>query len=306
DMEDILQTSSILFSELSPRPQTFKVESRRSNKKFPLTSPDISRIVGGHILDEFAELKVDVHDPQVIVNIEVRDKEAYIFSSVVSGLGGLPVGVSGHGLLLLSGGIDSPVAGWMAMKRGIKLSGIHFHSFPYTGERSRLKVIDLAQRLAVYNQGMTLHIVNVADIQDAIVRKCPEQYRVTILRRMMLRIAEEVANKNNIQTLITGESVGQVASQTLESMNVIGDAVRILILKPLCGFDKTEITDLAIRIDSYETSIQPYDDCCSLFLPKHPATKPRLEHVKEAESYVDWTPLMDTALQAMESLKLGS
>ncbi|MGE5405439.1 MAG: tRNA uracil 4-sulfurtransferase ThiI [Candidatus Saccharibacteria bacterium] len=306
DMDEILLTSTKVFSEISPRPLTFKVESRRSNKRFPLTSPEISRGVGGHLLQEFSEVKVDVHQPQVVVNVEVRDKEAFVFSSVISGLGGLPVGVSGHGLLLLSGGIDSPVAGWMAMKRGIKLSGIHFHSYPYTGERSRLKVIELAQRLAAYNQGINLHIVNVASIQDTIVRQCPEQFRVTILRRMMLRIAEMVAKNNNIQTLITGESVGQVASQTLESMNVIGDAVRILILKPLCGFDKSEITDLAIRIDTYETSIQPYDDCCSLFLPKHPATKPRLEQVVEAENGVDWLPLLNEAMHSAECLKITS
>jgi thiamine biosynthesis protein ThiI len=304
DLEEICRVSAETFSACSPQPLTFKVESRRSDKRFLLTSPEISKAVGAYILKANPGLKVDVHRPEATVNIEVREKQAYVFTEVYPGPGGLPVGVSGKGLLLLSGGIDSPVAGFLAMKRGIKLAAVHFHSFPYTSERSRLKVLDLAGVLSQYNQGMHIHIVNVAEIQETIKEKCPERFRVTLLRRMMLRIAEEIARRHNFQTLITGESVGQVASQTLESMSVIGEATRMLILKPLAGMDKIEICQRAEHMRTYHISIQPYDDCCSLFLPRHPATRPELAQVLAAEEGVDWETLKRRAMEDLEFIKI--
>ncbi|MGE5544445.1 MAG: tRNA uracil 4-sulfurtransferase ThiI [Bacillota bacterium] len=304
EMESIYRSAQEILDDCDPKPSTFKAESRRADKKFPYTSPEISGKVGAYLLEVNPELRVDVHQPEVTINIEVRDKQAYVFKDASAGPGGLPVGVCGRGLLLLSGGIDSPVAGWMAMKRGIKLSVVHFHSFPYTSERSRLKVIDLAKVLSEFNQGLNLSIVNMAEIQETIKERCPERFRVTLLRRLMLRISERIARRSHIQTLITGESVGQVASQTLESMTVIGDAIRMLVLRPLAGMDKIEISERAKNIGTYNISILPYDDCCSLFLPRHPVTKPQLNRVQEAEAVVDWEPLLDKAVNNLEIVEL--
>ncbi|MGE5398324.1 MAG: tRNA uracil 4-sulfurtransferase ThiI [Chitinophagales bacterium] len=294
NLDAIINACSEVIEVNDVKTGTFKVETRRANKNFPMTSPEVSSQVGGALLARHGYLKVDVHDPDVTVSIEIRNKEASIYSSYIPGPGGLPVGVSGKGLLLLSGGIDSPVAGWMSMKRGIKISAIHFHSFPFTSERAKLKVIKLAEKLADYNQTLKLFLVNITEIQETILRQCPEKYRVTILRRMMLRIAERIAESNGVQALITGESLGQVASQTIESMSVIGKACNLLILKPLTGMDKVEIIKIAKAIETYETSIMPYEDCCSLFLPKHPVTRPTLQRVLEAEKAAAWDdPLRD-------------
>ncbi|MGE5373332.1 MAG: tRNA uracil 4-sulfurtransferase ThiI [Solirubrobacterales bacterium] len=304
ELESIQQTCEQLIEAAESTPRRFKVETRRADKRFPMPSPEVSRTVGGFLLDQFPHLSVDVHHPELVVTIEIRTKAVYVWSEVIPGPGGLPVGTSGKAMLLLSGGIDSPVAGWMAMKRGIRISAVHFHSFPYTGERSRLKVIELARILARFHRGLDLFIVNVAEIQETIVRECPEKLRVTLLRRQMLRIAEMLADKNGDLALITGESVGQVASQTLESMQAIGQAVSMVLIKPLACFDKSEITRLAEQIGTYETSIQPYEDCCTLFVPKHPATKPRLEQVLAAEQPVDWTRMVETAITQAERLRI--
>ncbi|NLU48997.1 MAG: tRNA 4-thiouridine(8) synthase ThiI [Syntrophomonadaceae bacterium] len=306
EMEEVMTACSALVGFLRGKIKTFKVETRRAHKAFPYTSPEISRIVGGYLLRRYPALQVDVHAPDVTIYIELRAGETYVFFDVIPGPGGLPVGASGKGLLLLSGGLDSPVAGWMAMKRGIKLSAIHFHSFPFTSERSRQKVIDLGKVLAWYNQGITLHVVNFTPIQETIMARCPEKYRVTILRRMMFRIAEEIAAGQRIQCLITGDSVGQVASQTLESMSVIGSAIRMLLLRPLAGLDKTEIVEIAKKIRTYRISILPYEDCCSMFVPKHPATKPKLDIIVEAESKVDWEPLLREAIETVETLDIDA
>ena len=306
EMQDVMTACSALVGFLRGKIKTFKVETRRAHKTFPYTSPEISRIVGGHLLRRYPALQVDVHAPDVTIYIELRAGETYVYFDVIPGPGGLPVGASGKGLLLLSGGLDSPVAGWLAMKRGIRLSAIHFYSFPFTSERSKKKVIDLGQVLAWYNQGITLHVVNFTPIQETIMARCPEKYRVTILRRMMLRVAEEIAVGQRIQCLITGESVGQVASQTLESMSVIGSVTRVLLLRPLAGLDKTDIVAIARKIGTYEISILPYEDCCSMFVPKHPATKPKLDIIVEAESKVDWEPLLREAVETVETLDVDA
>ncbi|HEX3010480.1 MAG TPA: 7-cyano-7-deazaguanine synthase, partial [Syntrophomonadaceae bacterium] len=230
-----------------------------------------------------------------------------VYSDTIAGPGGMPVGCSGQGLLLLSGGLDSPVAGWMAMKRGIKIAAVHFFSFPYTGERSKKKVIDLAEKIAIYNQNdMQLFIVNFTAIQETIWKHCPEKFRVTIMRRMMLRITEKVAKNEGALAIITGESVGQVASQTLESMSVIGQACSMLQLKPLVGMDKTEIIERARKLDTYDISILPFEDCCSLFVPRHPVTRPVLNQVIQAEAGIDWETLIDQAVEEVEKLHLAA
>ncbi|MGE5454703.1 MAG: tRNA uracil 4-sulfurtransferase ThiI [Methylocystaceae bacterium] len=286
---------------------TFKVEARRADKSFPLNSPEINRTLGEYLLQSHPGLKVDVHSPDLKLEVEVRYREVLLYGSICPGPGGLPVSSSGRGLLLLSGGLDSPVAGWMAMKRGIKLSAVYFHSFPYTGDRSKEKVVSLAHHLAPYNQGeIKLYVAHITEIQEAITHHCPEKFRVTILRRMMLRIAQMIATREKALALITGESVGQVASQTLESMNVIGAATKALILKPVCGMDKTEIVEIARKIDTYDTSILPYEDCCALFVPQHPVTRPVLEEVQaaEEEANVDWTELLQQSMNRLEIIRV--
>jgi thiamine biosynthesis protein ThiI len=287
--------------------KSFRVDCRRADKNFPITSPEVSRILGAQILEAYPDLRVDLHNPDLNLNLEIRVGQSLIYARTVPGPGGLPVGVSSKGLLLLSGGLDSPVAGWTAMKRGIKLQAIHFYSFPYTGERSKKKVIDLASKIAVFNQGqMRLFVINFTPIQDCIKQNCPEKLRVTIMRRMMLRIAEKIAQKEGNKVLITGESVGQVASQTIESMSVISQAASILQLRPLAGWDKTEIIEKARAIDTYDISILPFEDCCSLFLPRHPATKPDLAQVLRAEEGEDWEYLITEATNGAELIEILS
>jgi len=302
-----IETAADQLVEAAVGIHTFKVEARRAEKRFHLKSSEINCALGSYLLENHPSLSVDVHNPDLKVEVEVRTREVLLYGSVSPGPGGLPVSSSGRGLLLLSGGLDSPVAGWMAMKRGIKLSAVYFHSFPYTGDRSKEKVVSLARRLAPYNQGeIKLYVAHITEIQEAITHHCPEKMRVTILRRMMMRIAERIAARERALALITGESVGQVASQTLESMNVIGAATSALILKPVCGMDKTEIVEISRRIDTYDTSILPYEDCCSLFVPKHPVTRPVLEEVEaaEAEAGVDWHDLLQQSLGRLEIIKV--
>jgi thiamine biosynthesis protein ThiI len=304
DMEVFLQAARRLI-EKSPGAKTLRVSCRRADKSFPLTSPEVGRLLGSRLLDVFPDLSVDLHNPDLTINVEIRSDDSMVFSETIAGPGGMPVGCSGKGILLLSGGLDSPVAGWMAMKRGIKITALHFFSFPYTGEQSKKKVIDLSEKIAMYNQNdIQLLIVNFTAIQETIWEHCPEKFRVTIMRRMMLRITERIAKREGALAIITGESVGQVASQTLESMSVIGQSCSMLQLKPLVGMDKTEIIDRARKIDTYDISILPFEDCCSLFVPRHPVTRPALNQVIKAEEGSDWETLIEQAVDEVEKLHL--
>lgn len=285
-------------------PRTFKVETSRPYKKFPLTSLEVSRRVGGYILAHLSGWKVDVHQPEVVIHVEIRQEGAFVYSEEIPGLGGLPVGSTGKALLLLSGGIDSPVAGWLTMKRGVQPVGLHFHSFPFTSERAKDKVVDLCRVLASYGRGFKLYVNHFTEIQKAIRKNCPEEFYVTIMRRMMFRIAEIVALKENALALVTGENLGQVASQTLESMAAINIVTKLPVLRPLITMDKAEIIELAQQIGTYEISIQPYEDCCTLFLPKHPATKPKLEKVQKAEEALDIQGLIEESLAKTEVIQL--
>lgn len=280
---------------------SFKVETRRSNKSFPILSPDVSSMVGAFILENIPGLSVDVHSPQVVVNVEIRTHEAFIFSTSVPGPGGLPVGVTGKGALMLSGGIDSPVAGWLAMKRGIKLVAIHFHSFPFTSERAKEKVLDLSKVLAGYGGKFPVYVVPFTEIQRQIKTQCPEVLYVTIMRRMMYRIAETICEREQCSSIFTGENLGQVASQTIESMAVIQEVVNLPVLRPVITMDKTEIIDIAKKIGTFDISIRPYEDCCTIFVPKHPAIKPRLKDVEAAEKYLgDYWDLLEEAVEKSE------
>lgn len=281
---------------------TFKVDGRRANKRFALDSMAINREVGAHLLRAFPSLRVDVHRPDFVVTVEVRDEGIYVFSEVLPGPGGLPLGASGRAMLLISGGIDSPVAGWLAMKRGIELLAVHFHSFPFTSERSRDKVVDLCRLLARYGGPARLFVVHFTDVQTAIHRHCPERLLITIMRRMMVRIAERLARQHGALALVTGESVGQVASQTLESLYTIGEVAGLPILRPLITYDKAEIVALAQQIGTYETSILPYEDCCTLFVPRHPETRPRPEKARAAEAALDIEALVAGALSRTEEV----
>lgn len=280
---------------------TFKIETKRSNKGFPIKSPEVSREVGAFILEHIEGLSVDVHNPQVVVYVEIRDQEAFVYSVSIPGPGGLPVGVTGRGALMLSGGIDSPVAGWLAMKRGISLVGIHFHSFPFTSERAKEKVLDLSKVLATYGGKFPVYVVPFTEIQRQIKTNCPEALYVTIMRRMMFRIAEAICEKERCSSIFTGENLGQVASQTIESMAVIGEVVRLPVLRPVITMDKTEIIEMAQKIGTFDISIRPYEDCCTIFVPKHPATKPKLRDALRAEeSLPDFEKLLKEAVDNSE------
>ncbi|CAB3391726.1 MULTISPECIES: tRNA uracil 4-sulfurtransferase ThiI [Kyrpidia] len=315
DLEDIENAAVDLMEQVvkkaeagggsANQPLTFKVEARRAFKGYPLTSPDISRRLGGAVLARVPGLRVDVHEPQVELAVEVRPEEVYLFAERIPGPGGLPVGVSGRAMLLLSGGIDSPVAGWMTMKRGVQVEAVHFDSYPFTSERSRRKVEQLADILGPFEGGMTLHVVHFTDVQKAIRMHCPEPFYVTIMRRMMVRIAERIAARRRALALVTGESLGQVASQTLESMVAINEVATLPILRPLVAWDKVEIIRLARSIGTYETSIQPYEDCCTIFTPRNPSTRPRLDQVHRAEEKLDVEALTRDAADRVESATFG-
>ena len=285
------------------QPDTFKVESRRADKAFPVKSPEICRQVGAYILENSENIRVDVHQPELLINIEIREG-AYIFAGQEKGSGGLPTGTGGRGLLLLSGGIDSPVAGWMVAKRGVELEAVHFHSFPFTSERAKQKVIDIAEVLAGYIGGIRLHMVSLTDIQGSINRHCPAEQSTILTRRFMMRIAERIAEETKALALVTGESLGQVASQTLESIYVTDTSVGLPVFRPLLGMDKVEIIDRAREIDTYELSIQPYEDCCTLFLPEHPETRPKLEKILQSESHLEVESLIRQAVETREILSL--
>lgn len=264
------------------RHRSFKVAARRARKNYPLNSMELNAELGGVILDAYPEMRVDVHKPDILLNVEVRDK-IYLYSEIIPGPGGMPVGTGGKAMLLLSGGIDSPVAGWMIAKRGVKIDAVYFHAPPYTSERAKQKVVDLAKKVAAYAGPVWLHVINFTDIQLYIYDKCPHDELTIIMRRYMMRIAEHIAKETECLGLITGESIGQVASQTMASLAATNEVCTMPVYRPLIGFDKMEIVEIAEKIDSYETSILPYEDCCTIFVAKHPVTKPNLNIIKRHE-----------------------
>ncbi len=284
---------------MAPLKGTFRVSARRSDKRYPLNSPAINAEMGGRILESNGNLRVNIHDPDHVMNVEIRD-QAYLYVRVIPGVGGMPVGTNGNATLLLSGGIDSPVAGWMIAKRGVQINAVHFHSYPYTSEQAREKVLDLARKLSFSCCGIKVHIVPFTEIQLQIRDKCPEEYSTLLMRRFMMRIAERIARRTESGALITGESIGQVASQTMEALSSTDAVVSMPVFRPLIGFDKSEIIEIARRIDTYELSSLPYEDCCTVFTPKHPATRPKLEKVEEAERPLDVESLIEDALKSVE------
>ena len=302
DMGEIFAAAS----EVSPKSGTFKVETHRADKTFPLNSMQVSAQIGGRLLDVYKGLSVDVHEPQNLVNIDIRENgTTLVFGSFIKGADGMPVGSAGKGLLLISGGIDSPVAGHMIAKRGMSIECLHFHSYPYTNMQAKEKVIELAEVLSRYTCGTTLNIIKVTHIQEEIHKKCNGEYMVTLLRRFMIRIAEKIAIKCGAQCIITGESLGQVASQTIEGMTSSNAVIRTLpVLRPLCGFDKNEIIARSKAMGAYDISILPYEDCCTVFLPKHPVTKPKLSDVEAEEAKLDVEALVDEALGTLEIVKI--
>ena len=304
DMKSIEETTVECLKSMDVEGKSFKVEAKREDKQFPMNSPQICQHMGGCILKNVKGLHVDVHNPDILVQIEIR-KKAYIFTEKIMGAGGMPVGTNGKAALLLSGGIDSPVAGWMISKRGVSLDAVHFHSHPYTSDRAKEKVIDLAKIISKYTGTINLHVVPFTDIQLAIIDKCPKNYLTLIMRRIMMQIAERIAVNNGAKALITGESIGQVASQTMESLAVTDNAVNIPVFRPCIGMDKEEIVQISKRIDAYETSILPYEDCCTIFVPKHPKTKPSIEEIVEAEkALTDLEDMINAAIEGDEVIRI--
>ncbi len=283
---------------------TFKVESKRSNKKLNTTSVLLSKNLGAHILKNIPGLKVDIKNPEVLVNVEYRINNTLVYFDKLKGLGGYPVGTLGKGLLMLSGGIDSPVAGFLTIKRGVKIEAIYFESPPHTSNEAKNKVKDLAKKLAVYNNDIILHVVNFTEIQEAIYKNIPHDYLITIMRRMMYRISAIIASRRNAKILINGESIGQVASQTLTSMNAINEVVSMPVIRPLACFDKLDIIDIAQKIDTYETSILPFIDCCTIFVPKHPVINPSIEKCYEYEELIPFKDLIYKAIKNHEVITI--
>ncbi len=283
---------------------TFKVESKRANKTLNTTSVELSRNLGAYLLKNISWLRVDVNNPEVLVNVEYRLKNTLVYFESIKGLGGYPVGTLGKGMLMLSGGIDSPVAGFLTIKRGVKIEAIYFESPPHTSREAKDKVISLAKKLAIYNNDIILHVINFTEIQEAIYKNIPHDYLITIMRRMMYRISAILASKRKAKILINGESIGQVASQTLTSMSAINEVVSIPVIRPLACFDKLDIIDIAKSIDTYETSILPYEDCCTIFVPKHPVINPSKEKCHEYEELIPYKDLIYEAIKTHEVIKI--
>ena len=286
------------------RVRSFKVESKRSDKSFPLTSIQLSQYVGGLLAEAYPNVQVDVHEPELTVHLEVRDLAAYVHATPVPGAGGMPVGSNGVAVTLLSGGIDSPVSTYMIAKRGVRLIPVHFFSFPYTSQQAKDKVVELGRQLTEYCGRMTLEVVPFTHIQEEIRDKCPEEYFTLIMRRFMMRIAKRIADANGAKAVVTGENLGQVASQTMEAMASTQAVIDMPVLQPLIGMDKEEIVTLARKIGTFETSILPYEDCCTVFTPKHPRTHPKLKDVEAAESALDIAALVDEAVKGIERIRL--
>lgn len=284
--------------------KTFKVTTKRSDKSYPINSMEISRKVGGTILKNISNIEVDVHNPNLDINIEIRKNEAYIYFEKIKGIGGYPVGTLGKGLLMLSGGIDSPVAGYLAMKRGIKLECIYFDSPPHTSKEALNKVKELASILSTYQNDIKLHIIHFTEIQEQIYKNCPKEYMITIMRRQMYRIAELLARRENCKCIINGESIGQVASQTLTSISTINEVITTPVIRPVCCLDKLEIIDIAKKIDTYETSILPYEDCCTIFVPEHPVINPERKLARTYEEAFDFRTLNLQSVKNKNTIKL--
>ena len=303
----IKEKSAVMVKDLLDRKDytTFKVETKRGDKRFPMDSPEISRELGAHILETFPKLSVDVKNPDFILYVEVREF-TYIYSEIIPAVCGMPLGTNGKAMLLLSGGIDSPVAGWMVAKRGVEIEAVHFYSYPYTSERAKEKVIDLAKILSKYCSKIKLHIVPFTDIQLEIYEKCPQDQLTIIMRRAMMIIAERIAEKVGALALVTGESVGQVASQTIQSLYVTNSVVKMPVFRPLIGMDKNEVIDIARKIGTFETSILPYEDCCTVFVSKHPKTKPVLEKILLSEQKANLEELINKAIENTEVLIIDS
>lgn len=300
DFEEILKAAERICEG---KKGTFRVTTNRADKTFSPDSMETSMLLGGRLLEKYGKnIKVDVKNPDFTVFVDIReDKKTFVYSETVPCMSGMPVSSAGKGLLLISGGIDSPVAGYMMCKRGMKIECLHFHSFPYTGEAAKEKVKDLTKIVGEYNGGITLHVVSFTHIQEEIHKKCPEEYMITIMRRFMMRIAERLANQRGDQAIITGESLGQVASQTIESITSSNSVVTMPVLRPLIGFDKLDIIDISKKIEAYETSILPYEDCCTVFLPKFPLIKPNLQKVIYTESKLDVQSLIEEAMSNIET-----
>ena len=304
--DDLADTVIKYFDSAYPDKHfSFKVNARRARKNYPMDSMEINMEMGGRLLDAFPELSVDVHNPDVLLQIEIRNK-INIYSTEIPGPGGMPVGTAGKAMLLLSGGIDSPVAGYMVAKRGVELEATYFHAPPYTSERAKQKVIDLAKLVAIYSGPITLNVVNFTDIQLAIYEKCPHDELTIIMRRYMMRIAEELGKESGCLGLVTGESIGQVASQTMHSLYCTNEVCTMPVFRPVIGFDKQEIIDLSEKIGTYETSIQPFEDCCTIFVAKHPVTKPNLNIIQRDEHNLDdcIDELFKTAIETTEKIRI--
>lgn len=298
--DDIKRVSLEYLEEALSYASTFKVTAKRADKSFPMKSPEICRELGGALLSRFDNLKVDVNNPEVTVTVEIRDSKAYVHGENIKGAGGLPVGTSGHAMLLLSGGIDSPVAGYMLAKRGVHISAVHYVSPPYTSERARLKVEQLCERLTDYCGSIAFFCVPFTEIQEAIKNHCPEEFFTIIMRRLMMEIAQRISEREKCLALITGESVGQVASQTMNAIACTDAVCRIPVFRPLIGMDKTEIVETARKIDTFDISIQPYEDCCTVFTPRHPKVRPLLSDVENAQNGFDFSELVDKAVNDTE------
>ena len=307
DFQKIEEAASALMEKTlsDGQPKTFKVFARRADKSFPMRSSEICAELGHTLLVRFPLLKVDVHKPALSVGVEIRQERAFVFTEEIPCAGGMPVGCNGRAMLLISGGIDSPVAGNMIAKRGVSIDAVHFYSYPYTSERARDKVVELTKLMARYVGRVRLHLVPFTEIQLTIHEKCPSSETTILMRRLMMRIAERIALPLSCQALVTGEAIGQVASQTIESLTVTEDAVSLPVFRPLIGFDKEEIIEKAEKIGTFETSILPYEDCCTVFVPQHPVTKPNLERLRKSEALVDFEPMIEKAIQDTETVDVN-
>ena len=304
DKDAITQLAKTYLHDAMTAAHSFKVETKRSDKRFPMTSIELSQYVGGELAEAFPDTAVDVHAPELTVRLEVREQAAYVHAQAVEAAGGMPVGCNGVAVTLLSGGIDSPVSSYMIAKRGVRLIPLHFFSFPYTSEQAKEKVIELGNMLTEYCGRMTLEIAPFTHIQEEIRDKCPEEYFTLIMRRFMMRIAQRVAHDTGAKAIVTGENLGQVASQTMEAMASTQAVIDLPVLQPLIGMDKEEIITIARKIGTFDTSILPYEDCCTVFTPKHPRTRPKLSEVERAESVLDIDALVDEAVKGLEEVEL--
>lgn len=304
DIEDIKKVTAEYIPQFMVGVKSFKAEAKRADKTFPLKSPELAGEVGGALLSVLPRLKVDLISPEVTVRVEIREKGAYIHAGSIKGAGGIPVGSAGKALLLLSGGIDSPVAGYMMAKRGCTIEAIHFESFPYTSERAKEKVMELAKLVTEYSGKMKVHVISLTKIQETLVKTCDEEYFTLLLRRFMMRLSEKVARRNGAMALITGESLGQVASQTMQALAVTDNAVNMPVFRPCIGMDKEEIITISRKINTFETSILPFEDCCTVFTPRHPKTRPELYKVEDQESRLDIKALEDEAFESLTTIEV--